>query len=349
MRMSDSHSQIDRWWEATSLAQFLAHPSGSKSGLEIDALTSAWDDLDLWGEALATATADPSQYDSTPQRDDWNELPSWWQTYIDIGHQTAIEIAAVLEDSNEAWKQSPGTFDTDPLAANLTRTQFERGPLQPGNEVNWSRWLAQLLTPSAALVRELFDVPVDHPPTEVRREDRLKKSEGGFRRPDILVYQADRGISIEVKLDDENFGKTAETATLVEEHYSRFDWTHTILLPERQQNRLATIVEPPVITTEDESSQVQWEEPGPVTVLHWRDVTAALRSLLRRGESVDAHWAANAYLFCAVAEQQLLHFKPAPVIRQLADPSTVVDTIQPIGMAETLEEQLTYLRMRLEA
>jgi hypothetical protein len=312
-------------------------------------LTDAWDDLDTWWDQYKTTTGDPTQYDSTSHGDDWGELDPWWKTYTKIGHQTAREIAAVLEDSNAAWDQSPGPFDTDPLAADLTGVQFERGPLQPGNEVDWSRWLAQLLTPSAALVRELFDVSVNHPPTEVRREDRLEKSEEGFRRPDILVYQADRGISIEMKLNDENYGKTAETAALVEEHYNEYDWTHMLLLPKRQHTRLATIVEPPVTAADDEQPQVQWDEPGPITVLHWCDVTRTLRSLLCRGEIVDTHWAANAYLFCAVAEQQLLHFKPVPVIQQLADPSTVVDTIQPIGMADTLEEQLTYLRSRLES
>lgn len=347
MIMNDSYNQIDYWWETTSLTQLLTHTPGATERFKMTELTDAWDDLDTWWDEYDSTTSDPTQYDSSPHSYHWGELDLWWKTYTDIGHQTAIDIASVLEQSNTAWEHSQGPFDTDPLAADLTRTRFERGPLQPGDEVDWSRWLAQLLTPSAALVRELFDVSVDHSPTEVRREDRLEKPEEGFRRPDILVYQADRGISIEVKLGDENYGKTAETAALIEKHYDAYNWTHTLLLPKRQQNRLAAVVEPTV--TKDEHPQIQWDDPGPITVLYWRNVTAALRSLLRRGEIVDAHWAANAYLFCAVAEQQLLQFKSAPVIRQLADPNTVVDTIQPIGMAEILEEQLTYLRATLEA
>lgn len=82
--------------------------------------------------------------------------------------------------------------------------------------------------------------------------------------------------------------------------------------------------------------------------MYWRDVTAAIRSVLRRGVAVDDHWAANAYLFCAVAEQQLMNFQPQPVVRKVAGSANVVDTLRPIMLADSLEEQLTYLRERGE-
>lgn len=40
-------------------------------------------------------------------------------------------------------------------------------------------------------------------------------------------------------------------------------------------------------------------QPRPIDVLYWRDVTAAIRALLRRDDVVGVHWAASAYLFCA--------------------------------------------------
>ncbi|MFC7767847.1 hypothetical protein ACFQS5_03755 [Salinirubellus sp. GCM10025899] len=82
-------------------------------------------------------------------------------------------------------------------------------------------------------------------------------------------------------------------------------------------------------------------------MIYWRDVTAAIRSLLRRNAVVDDHWAANAYLFCAVAEQQIMEFRPQPVIERMVALANVVDSLRPIQFAEILEKQLTYLRERV--
>jgi len=315
-------------------------------------LADCWGRLDSWWQTHENSSPHVSGADSAWPlvsewlTDSWTELDPWWDSYAETGHETAIEIAALLSRSNEAWRQSAAPFDTDPLASAVDRDQ---GPLLPSNEEDWSDWLAKLLRPSPALVAELFDVPVEQPPDEVVREDRLLKEEGGFRRPDVLVLYPDCGVSIEVKLDDPNYGKTAETARLTERDYPDRKWTHTLLLPKRNTDRLRSIVEPPVRTHSDEGLRIEWESPGPVSVTHWRDVTAALRTLLHRGEAVNDHWAANAYPFCAVAAQQLMGFQPQPVVAQLADPTNVVDTIQPIGFAKTLEKQLTYLRERADS
>lgn len=309
---------LDPWWSAYAQTQSIIRNHTSAQIFGMERLICIWDELDLW----------------------WNE-------YMEMGHKTVVELSDLLEHSNDAWKHSDAPFDTDPLAVNLTKEQYRRGPLQPSGEVGWSRWFARLLRPSVALITELFDVPVDQLPNEVIQEDRLSKQNGSFRRPDILLCHANYGISIEVKLGDENYGKTAETATLVEQHYDSLEWEHVLLLPRRKKERLRTIVEPSLDLRHDDRLQVAWDDPGPVTVLYWCDVTGTIRSLLRRGAVVDDHWAANAYLFCAVAEQQLLDFQPQPVVEQLAAPANVVDTLQPIGIANILEEQLTYLRQRV--
>ncbi|WP_021074871.1 hypothetical protein [Halopenitus persicus] len=276
--------------------------------------------------------------------DVWDELGPWWDEYAETGYETAVRIADLLEQSNDDWEDSDAPFDADPLAADLTGRSVSRGPLRPDGEVAWSRWLAQLLRPSAALVPELFDVTASQAPSEVVREDQLSKEEGTFRRPDLLVFYADRGISIEVKLGDENYQKTSETAALVERQYGDRHWRHALLLPSRKKERLASIVDPPLDHGAGDRPTVEWDDPGPIDVLYWRDVTAAIRALLRRGDVVDEHWAANAYLFCAVAEQRLVGFQPQPAIERLAAPGNVVDTIQPIAFADVLEEQLTYFR-----
>jgi hypothetical protein len=199
------------------------------------------------------------------------------------------------------------------------------------------------------LVSELFDVAVNAVPGEVVREDQLKKADGSFRRPDVLLCYEDYGISIEVKLADENYGKTAETAELIERHYPDQEWTHVLLLPEQKRLRLESTVDPAVTQASGGRLQVEWNEPGPVGVVFWRDVTQATRSLLRRGGAVDDHWAANAYLFSAVAEQRIMDFRPQSVIERMAEPANVVDTIQPIALAGRLEEQLTYLRETMDS
>lgn len=150
-----------------------------------------------------------------------------------------------------------------------------------------------------------------------------------------------------MKLDDENYRKTAETARLVERHYDDREWTHALLLPKRRKNRLDSTVESPVVR-HDGRLRIMWDDPGPIDVIHWRDVTAAIRTVLRRGDAADDHWASNAYLFCAAAEQRIANFQSRPTVERLASPSNVVDTARPIEIADTLGEQLSYLRETME-
>ena len=346
---------LDDWWAVYREGQPVARNSASAGVLDKEGLTNSWNELDPWWQAhieassVAQRTSMVRNLETEELTATWDELSPWWETYTETGHSTAVAIADLLEQSNEKWRKSEGPFDTDPLAADLTLDYLSRGPFQPTNEVEWSRWLAQLLQPSPELIDELFGLEVAQPPQKVVRENQLSKTDeqdGTFRRPDILVFHTDRGISIEVKLGDENYQKTAETARLVEHHYGDYDWTHTLLLPKRKNQRLDSIVEPSITSPSDGPSLIEWDDPAPVAIINWCDVTAAIRSLLCRDAIVDDHWAANAYLFCAVAEQQLMGFKPKPVIERLATPTSAVDAIQPIQIASDLEEQLTYLQTR---
>lgn len=345
---------LDPWWSAYAQTHPIARSSASARVLDGSRLTDSWAELDLWWQEYTDSS--PVVQGATSSRvlvtkqltDSWDELDPWWVVYTETGHEKAVEIAKLLNLSNDEWRHSNSSFETDPLAVDLTMDRFRRGPLQPRNEVEWSRWLAQLMASSPALVTELFDVNVDQPPVEVIREDQLSKQDGSFRRPDILVFYADHGVSIEVKLDDENYQKTADTARLVEHHYGDREWTQALLLPKRKKERLGSIVSSPVRDRFDGQLQIEWDDPGPISVIFWSDVTAAIRSLLRRGEVVDDHWAANAYLFCAVAEQQIMGFQPQPVMDRLAAPANVVDAVQPIWLTNTLGEQLTYLRERVD-
>jgi hypothetical protein len=326
--------------------------AGSVRTLDSARAVDRWPEFDPWWRAHANST--PHVRGTASSRalltdgpvNSCSALDSWWDSYTEIGHETAVAIAELLKQSNEGWRQSAAPFDADPLAATVTQ---DEGPLLPSTEEGWSDWLAKVLRPSAALVDELFDVAVEDEPDAIIREDQLSKDDGGFRRPDLLLFHTDRGISIEVKLGDENYAKTEETARLAEREYDDYEWHHTLLLPSRKTGRLSAIVDPAVSQRDDSRFQVEWDDPGPIVVVYWRDVTAAIRRLLRRGDIVTDHWAANAYLFCAAVEQRIMRFQPQPVIKKMADPANVVDTIQPIGLVDTLEEQLTYLRKMMDS
>jgi hypothetical protein len=296
----DDWMALDPWWSAHTQAWPATRHADSVSALDPARVADCWSELDPWWRAYADsephvrATATSRTLFVKQLVDAWTDLDSWWDTHTEAGHETAVDIRELLRESNEAWRQSPAPFDTDPLATAVTD---DEGPLLPRTEEGWSDWLAKVLRPSAAMVAEIFEVPVDGAPDNILREYQLAKDDGGFRRPDLLLFHEDRGISIEVKLGDEHYEKTEETARLTEHEYDDHEWHHTLLLPERKWDRLSTIVAPAVSSRSDGRPQVKWENPGPIAVVYWRDVTSAIRTLLRRGDAVNDHWVPNAYLF----------------------------------------------------
>lgn len=343
---SDDWVGLDPWWAAHAQSWPATRHADSVSTLDSAQVTDCWSELDPWWRTHTAS--EPHVHGAASSRtlvveqlgDAWTDLDSWWSAYAEIGHETAVDIHELLRESNEAWRQSPAPFDTDPLAAAVTD---DEGPLLPSTEEGWSDWLAKVLRPAAALVAELFDVSVDGAPDHILREDQLTKDDGGFRRPDLLLFHADRGISIEVKLGDEHYEKTEETARLAEREYDDYEWHHLLLLPERKRDQLGRKVAPEVSSRQNDRLQVEWGDPGPIDVVFWRDVTTAIRTLLRRGDAVNDSWAANAYLLCAAVEQQIIRFQPQLEIEQMADPASIVDTVQPITIAGVLDDQYEYL------
>lgn len=347
----DDWTYLDSWWSAYKQAKSVCQDPSLLQALDRNWLIDSWEEVgSWWQESIVSSRLDsgtPSEMLSAKQRAElWSELDSWWSVYTETGHNKAKTIIELLAESNDEWEQSPGPFDADPLATDLTDVRASRGPLQPNGEVEWSNWLAKLLRPSTAFVSALFDVTVSQAPSKVVREDRVSKEEGTFRRPDILIFHPDQGVSIEVKLDNENYRKTSETAALVEHHYNDREWTHSLLLPSQKQERLATITKPPLKRTNDDRVLIEWDDPGSIDVLHWCDVTTAIRSVIRRNKLVDDHWAANAYLFCAVVEQQIMEFKPQPMLEQIVASADTIGSVQPVTLADTLDTQLKYLQER---
>jgi len=347
--ISDSWDGIETWWQThfpNETDEISPHVSGMQQ------VAKEWSEIRTFSHTQTVSSwllSEPDSFcfDQSQFAACWSDFDPWWDAYAETGHETAIQIEDLLERSNSVWNESAAPFDTDPLSSKLSEPSGLRGPLRPSGEVSWSRWLARLLRPSQALVSELFGMSIDHPPTKVDRETRVEKPDGTFRRPDILVFCGDRGLSIEVKLDDENYRKTAETARLVEQKYDGVEWDHALLLPKEKSKRLTSIVEPEVQHQSDGSQQIMWDDPEPINVVHWQDVTAAIRTVLRQGKAVNDQWAANGYLFCAVAEQRLVGFQPLPIIERSIKSDDFAEAVRPLGMMDTLEEQLTYLTERL--
>ena len=336
---------LDSWWQEYSEISSDV-PVDSPKSLQINELTNSWSELDYWWRLYIDSNpeiraASPQTLLTEQMTQSWTEFSSWWSSYIDKEQETAKKIADILEKHNRKWSQSTAAFDSDPLASPVNNS---RGPLLPNYEEDWSDWLGNLMRSSPVLVTELFDKVLNEPPKSVIREKQLPKKEGTFRRPDILLLYPDHGVHIEVKIDDTNYEKTKQTAELIEYHYPQKEWTHTLLLPKRNLPYLRARIDAHITSEPDDRPKIEFGNLDPVSIICWRDVTAALRKLLREDEGVSSHWSSNAYLFCAAAEQALINFKPQHDIDLIAQPVDVVETMQSIGAASILEEQLTYLR-----
>jgi hypothetical protein len=313
-----------------------------------------WEVLDPWWTTYSTRTAPNGNstrnavLNSARQPGVWLELDEWWSVYTETGHETAIEIRDLLVTSNKHWATGRGPFNTDPLAADVATERSLLGPLQPAGEVQWSYWLAELLRVPAFAEQVFGRVFADEHIAVVREDRHDRKSADGTRRADIVLRQSGIGVSIEVKLFDTSYVKTAETAALVEDADRHLEWSHALLLPKSQRGVLVADVDVPLETGDDGTEFVMWDEPGPIQVLYWRDVTIAARRLLRDGLIENDQWNAAAYLFCGLVEQRLLNFQPLPVIRRMADAERVTDTTRPIQLGATLDEQLTYLQLTMD-
>ena len=118
----------------------------------------------------------------------------------------------------------------------------------------------------------------------------------GAYRADIVVQWSDGSHThIEVKVGDEDLGKTGATGREMRSHYgqSRRKWTNFIVMLSEQ------------IQDWDE---LDHDEPGepPVKALTWADVSIALRRTLRSEEKLL--WRAWAYSFVGAIEQRLIGF-----------------------------------------
>lgn len=280
----------------------------------------------------------------------WQPIDVWWNRYVEEQEDGLIELQNIIDELNSRWAASECLFDRDPLVEDWTETSPRAGPLRTNQEENWSQWLAHLVRSSGGdFSRELFGTQFGLGPERVRCERAYHDDELHDRRVDILAEFVDRGVSIEVKIGDEHYRKTPQTAYLTECHHRRnLDWTHTLLLPESKQASLqatfgarmdADGVRPRITAT------------GPrevdVTVVYWQEVSRALRRTLLDDFEGSAHWEASAYLFVTLIEEKILRFYAYPSVKTYLASSLGISDISRIQSIDP-EDQITYLTTVLE-
>lgn len=275
------------------------------------------------------------------QPTNWSAVDDWWELAGTRDPDPLADLQALLEELNEQWRASPACFDRDPLCA----AWRDDGPLRTTQEENWSQWLAHLChTAPTRFITEVFDVHVSESPDRVRCEVPLTSDTEHDRRADILIQYPETGISIEVKIDDENYAKTPETAHLIERHDRSRTWNHYLLLPYQNHEQLRTTL-PSKLDDTDAPTVLRGAQPteSDVTVLHWRDISHTLRHTLLTDSSTTQHWQATAYPFITTIETILCQFAPFPLIatHTTADSVGFADQIQLRNAP--LSEQYDYL------
>lgn len=341
---------VDRWWDALVEDHSVVEVDEATGKLDSRMWDELWRQVDQWGEVHVDTHSITEVNESTAALDGrwrdglWSEIDPWWKTYSEKQRQEAAELANLLDERNDIWEQSDSRFDADPLSTDWTAHSHTRGPLRRDVEENWSQWLAHLLRSNGEFVSELFGAEFDVRPDSVQREVYLPalKPEKPDRYADILLFAGRRGIHIEVKKGDENYEKTPHTAGLVE-HHNYEEWDHFLLLPEYKTDALEASFEDERIA-DRERLRIDSEQSGPIEVVFWRDVTAAIRDTLRQGKGTS-HWAASAYVFCTLVEQKMLGFNPQAEVADLAKSSDVVRTSASLSVSGgNVGKQLNYLR-----
>lgn len=281
----------------------------------------------------------------------WTKVEDWWQLFVEQQAEELNNLESLFHELEHHWQASSSPYDADPLTIDWSATNQQPGPMRLGQEENWSRWFSQLISDShGPFTRDLFGEQFDVKPDTVRCERAYHDEELHDRRVDIVGNTGDHGMTIEVKIGDENYGKTLQAAYLVDQHDERsLDWSHFLLLPQAKQSVLQTAYEG---RFDDQSSRPILRADGDfevdVTVLYWRDVAQSLRKVVYTEAEDSPHWNASAYLFITLIEQQIQRHYPESSITGLETATTSLSDIERLQSIDP-EEQLSHLREFVEA
>jgi hypothetical protein len=347
-------SSIDSWWGSFKQDEPLIFAPPSIGEMPDVTKSHHWSDLDsLWNtfevnhELLFTDEHVWRLPDSS-KAGAWETVDNLWSSYAEQQQEDLLELQELMADLRETWTAGANQFEEDPLMTNWRSNSQYEGPLRTTiNEEDWSQWFSHLLrTSSGSFPHELLGTP-DQSPTNVRREV-VFFDDNSERRVDILVEYEEFGVSIEVKQGDEHYGKTPETAGLIERNDPR-DWSHFFLLQKDKLPRLQRTFGDDLYRSEEGLPKIRSKQSADIDVRYWQDVSRILRQILLDGREPDNHWEASAYLFITLIEQRILGLHSFSFV-DAAIPSSgdiyPATDIHRLVVAE-LDMQIDYLRALL--
>jgi hypothetical protein len=304
-------SVMDTWWSNYKQDQTLLFAPRSMRELPDVASDRHWTSVDsLWhafeeDHDVLFAAQHVQDLSDTSWEDAWATIDKFWDRYAEQQQDDLRELQELMGDLRETWVNGGSHFAEDPLTVNWRSESQYEGPLRATiHEEDWSQWLAHLLrTSSGPFVRELLGTP-NRSPTRVRREV-VFFGESSQRRVDILVEFDSLGVSIEVKQGDEQYGKTPETADLVEQN-DRREWSHVLLLQKHKLPRLKQTFKDEIDRSAADSPLIRSDQAPDIDIQYWQDVSSVLRRMLLDRREPNSHWQASAYLFITLIEQRIL-------------------------------------------
>jgi hypothetical protein len=344
-------SVADHWWESFEKTERPLLASRSIRDLPAASHDQEWQTVDAQWDAfradheLLFTEVRVQRLSDSPETAAWGTVDEFWDGYVADQADALARLQEAMHDLREWWAAGDCQFDDDPLTTNWRAESQYEGPLRGSIvEEDWSQWLAHLLRQSSGpFAHELLDTP-NQPPESVRREV-VFAGANSQRRVDILVEYADQGVSIEVKQGDEHYGKTPETAGLVEANDHR-DWDHVLLLQKAKLPRLERTFGDALARGEEGLPTVRSSESADIDVRYWQHVSRLLRRILVEGREENSHWVASAYLFITLIEQRILALRSFSFVNpeEAEDHSGAPRAdVHQLVMADP-EKQINYLR-----
>jgi hypothetical protein len=209
--------------------------------------------------------------------------------FVHRGQRFAAERCQAFPGLLQQWDGHLEDLDGDPSRADWTAFR----PLRADREEHWSDWLQHFIATSmsGAFSHQIFGRNSFAAAGECAQPRVLREDTAEARRADLVIqWRGALHTHLEVKVGDQSFAKTIETAESLERKYPRNAWTHYILLPLEDVARW--------------SATSGTEESG-IHVITWDDVATALRRSLRRHDE-SRHWLTWSHGFCGLVEQKLL-------------------------------------------
>lgn len=199
-----------------------------------------------------------------------------------------------LDSLKTKWNKKLNQYGGEP--SNYNWNKFR--PLRLSREEDWSDWLIYLISESKSgyFSNDLFhihnfDADIFSSPLISDREI----SFSGHRADIVIKWKNKTYTHVEVKIGDENLGKTYGTAKRMRTFYkaSENKWYDFILLLDNQVNDWLLVIQ---------------ENEHPIQYITWNNVAISLRRCLIYSEE-SITWKVWAYSFLGAIEQRLLHLK----------------------------------------